>query len=422
MNYAYLLRPFHMFIVCLAIGVSAHTAQAAPDSPRLISHQLVKSYSVTELTVLWKQFKIPKIVSPIKNAVDVYEVLYYSSWHDGSQIKASGLLFVPVAAAKPASLVAYHHGTQIEKYREYTDRGENMFGVIFAADGYAVAKPDYIGLGKGDRWHLYQNAESEAVASIDLIRTTKELAPQLKLALDGKLFLTGYSQGGHATMATHRKIERDLGGELTVTASAPLSGAYDMIGVQSGVMFREYSHPGYLPYLLLGLAEAYGYERGNPSAILKSPYDTLIPPLINKTYSMNVLDKALPRVPKDAVLDDLVVKFQKKDSTFVLYKALMDNCVYDWKAIAPVQMCYCEADEQVNWQNAKVAEQHMNARGSTLVRSFSAGKRFDHNPCAPFAFIYSKIWFDSIRKGHKAKLKGSAGKRMLIGIAKGRVK
>lgn len=38
---------------------------------------------------------------------------------------------------------------------------------------------------------------------------------------NGKLFLTGYSEGGYVTMATHRAMQ--VAG-ITVTASAPQSG------------------------------------------------------------------------------------------------------------------------------------------------------------------------------------------------------
>ncbi|MBO0155283.1 hypothetical protein J0688_25075, partial [Vibrio parahaemolyticus] len=42
------------------------------------------------------------------------------------------------------------------------------------------------------------------------------------------LFITGYSQGGHVAMATHKVIERDYAREFTVTASGPMSGPYNL--------------------------------------------------------------------------------------------------------------------------------------------------------------------------------------------------
>ena len=46
------------------------------------------------------------------------------------------------------------------------------------------------------------------------------------VALNGQLFLMGYSHGGHVTMALHRELEQYHANEITITASAPMAGAY----------------------------------------------------------------------------------------------------------------------------------------------------------------------------------------------------
>jgi hypothetical protein len=50
------------------------------------------------------------------------------------------------------------------------------------------------------------------------------------VGLDGRLFLIGYSQGGHATAAAHRELEARHANEFTVTAAAPMAGALDLSG------------------------------------------------------------------------------------------------------------------------------------------------------------------------------------------------
>jgi dienelactone hydrolase len=383
----------------------------------LVSKQLVKSYSVEELRANWKKIRIPEILTPIKNGVDVYEIVYYTKWHDGTQIKASGYYFVPRVQGNACPLVAYHHGTQVERERAFDFSGEFIFCVIFAADGYAVTRPDYIGLGKGDKFHLYQHAESEAQASIDLIRAVRELNPTIKVSLNHQLFLTGYSQGGHATMATHLKIERDLSQEFTVTASAPLSGAYDLIGGQSETMFKPYSRPAYLPYLLFAYAEVYNIYRDKPHTMFKPPFDTLLPNLFDGKHTMAQIDAVLPRIPVACVTDSLVNEF-RSNPNFVFTQALKSNSVHNWKAIAPIQMCYCTNDDQVNYLNTIIADKQLRENGSTMIRTVNAGKKFTHQPCAIFAFIYTKIWFDNIRDGKPAKNRGSSNKRIMVDMAK----
>ena len=54
-------------------------------------------------------------------------------------------------------------------------------------------------------------------------------------------------------MAVHKYIQEHPEAGLSVTASSPMSGAYDMVGAQSETMFQEYTQPWYLPYLDLRL-------------------------------------------------------------------------------------------------------------------------------------------------------------------------
>ncbi|MBL0019705.1 MAG: hypothetical protein IPP17_25555 [Bacteroidetes bacterium] len=82
-------------------------------------------------------------------------------WSDGSSVMASGLIFcrMPLEAIP---LVAYGHGTRLQKERLWNMKGEESICAFFAADGYAVAMPDYLGLGRGERNHLYHHANTEA--------------------------------------------------------------------------------------------------------------------------------------------------------------------------------------------------------------------------------------------------------------------
>ena len=94
------------------------------------------------------------------------------------------------------------------------------------------------------------------------------------------------------------------------------------------------------------------------------------------------------------------------------------NDVSNWKPIAPIQMCYCESDEQVLYNNAIVTRDNMLALGANNVRAKSAGKKFGHNQCAGFSVIYTKYYFDSFLKGSKKGRKGPLVKRTLLGIYK----
>lgn len=385
---------------------------------RLNSYTVVKTYSKEELKETWKKYKIPRIIVPVKNAVTVYEVIYTTQWHDGTPITASGILFLPESPKKTPPMLCYHHGTQIKKERSISiENGEQAICMGFAVEGYIVCMPDYIGLGKGEKFHLYQHKETEAIASIDMMRAVRQILEEKNLQTNGKLFISGYSQGGHAAMSLHKIIQERYSQEFDIAGSSPMSGPYDLSGVQSEVMFKSYSHPGYLPYLLNSYQEAYQIIEDDISTIYQHPYDTVVRYFYNGKYEMGEINKHLPDVPKDMIKEEWIKKFIN-DSTFKLHEALKDNDVYNWKPEAPMQLCFCEGDEQVTYKNAIVAYNTMKQNGSNLVRLRSGGKKFDHFKCAIFSSMNTKLFFNSIRNGHKKGTKGDLFKRMLIGMAK----
>ena len=226
------------------------------SAQELISYTKVSSLKKTDLKKAWKANGIPEFIVNVSHAIDLYEIIYTTKWHDGTQIKASGLYFKPLKNKTLVPQLIYHHGTQIKKEGSREVYGENIISAGFSANGYAVIMPDYIGLGKGDRTHLYQHSDSEADAAIDMYFAVQELNNRLNYKTNSQLYLTGYSQGGHACMATHKKLQEHFP-EIEITASSPMSGSYDMSGAQSEVMFSPYPDPAYLPYLLMSYDEIY---------------------------------------------------------------------------------------------------------------------------------------------------------------------
>ena len=61
---------------------------------------------------------------------------------------------------------------------------------------------------------------------IDSIRAARAAAPSVGASLSGKVMSTGYSQGGHASMAA----QRDHASEFNVAAGAHLAGPYNLSG------------------------------------------------------------------------------------------------------------------------------------------------------------------------------------------------
>lgn len=407
-------KVFFKALVVLCVMFISLTASAY-DGNRLTSYNLVKTHTKEFLAKTYKEHHIPSIFVKADYSVDVYEILYMTSLPDGTPVQASGLYFVPKGAKGKLPVVVYHHGTQVEKSREAGAlSGEQAISTGYCATGYTVIMPDYIGLGKGEGLHIYQHEGSEAQASIDLIRAVRELNKELGITTRDDIMITGYSQGGHAAMSLHKVIQEKYSTEFKVLASSPMSGAYDMAGVQSEVMFKPYKYQGYLPYLLFSYNRVYKLYP-DINKVFKAPYDSLLPPLYDGSHGMGDANRIMPPIPKDVVQDSIVEKYVN-DPNFPFKKYLAENSVHDWKPEAPVQMCYCEGDQQVSYLNAIVAKANMKKRGAKHVTTLRVSKTLGHVDCAAFAAIRTKMYFDSFIKGSKHGRKGSLLKRWILKI------
>ena len=411
------------FLVLLPLLLACSAfAHQQPTTPILVSHTLIKSYSEKDVKQVWKEKGVPRIALPVRLGMDVYELIYLVPWLDGTMRKASGIYYVP-KTDKAVPFMMYGHGTKIEKHREVTDKDAQQFICMsYATDGYAAMFPDYYGIGKGEGKHLYQHAWSEAQAFIYMLYAIDELNKVLGVKHDGKLFLTGYSQGGHASMAAHKYLQELNDPRFKVTASSPMSGAYDMTGMQAQYMFQEYPRPFYLPYLLLSYQIAYNIlDTEDPYEVFRAPFDTLFPQFFedNDRRTLDELNKYLPAIPKDVVKESYINAYLN-DPDFAFKKRLQENNLTDWKPEAPVQLCYCKGDKEVHYQNSEVAYQKMTDLGVKAIKLNNLSDVLDHNTCAAFAVLATKNYFDRFKKkGENPKMKDVPGfKKFLIGFVK----
>ena len=389
---------------------------SATHAQELISYTKVSSLKKTDLKKAWKANGMPEFIVNISNPIDLYEVIYSTKWHDGTRIKASGLYFLPVTNTAFIPQLIYHHGTQIKVARSTTISSERAICAGFSTDGYAVIMPDYIGLGKGDKSHLYQHSNSEADAAIDMYFAVQQLNEKLNQKTSEQLYLTGYSQGGHACLATHKKLQEAFP-EIKITASSPMSGSYDMSGVQSKVMFSPYPDPAYLPYLLMSYNEVYKITDDDLSSLFIAPYDTIIPNLYKGKLDLFQINDYLPEIPVDVVQPYLVDQYLNNPN-FKFRLALEENNLIDWKTDVPTQFCYCVGDKRVLKENSITAFNMMKKNGSKHLYLRKVGNKIDHITCAGYAFVYTKLWFDGYKKGSLKGKKGNLFKRIALSLRK----
>ena len=369
-------------------------ALSALNGQTIVSVELLNSYTRTDLIL-----SFPGIYD---NGVDEYKVVYNTVGVDGSPTVASGAFYLP-QGCDHFPMAAYLHGTVFDR-EDVPSRGFDLTGLRFAGYGYATIGPDYLGLGDSDiTIHPYHHSESTATASLDLMRAARTfIVDSLGLAHNGEVFITGYSQGGHAAMATHKYIEENnLLTEFNVLGSAPLSGAYDLVGTQSALPpDSSYIAPTYYPYLLESMQYAYGDIYTNTSEVYQEPWATTINDYKNGTISIGAFGANLPNnlyhflnPPYfDTFLADTIPPY-----TTPLRNALDLNSNHDWAPQRPVRMVYCTGDLQVNYQNALVAEANFIANGATEAEAYLAVEGGNHGVCFNPAISTTIDWFDSKR-------------------------
>ena len=379
------------------------TPEAVHTRGELASYQLISSVTAASLQAGLAFAQPAAVVAQInfKYNISLYKVRYYTADPMGKIVLVSGLMVVPTNATAASPLLAYFHGTSLSKTDVPSAQNtESYLGDIMATEGYVSILPDYIGLGEGTGMHPYIHAESEATCGVDMILVCKQLCSTLKINLSNQLFLCGYSQGGHVTMAVQKMIEEKYASQLTITASAPMAGPYDVSGTQKAAMLSQarYPAPVYLPLMLYSYQSAYNLYT-DMSSIFSGNYATLIPSYFSAT-GFNDLTGLAAQMPASGIPADILTPtaYQSilNDPTNALNLNLKKNDLYDWTPKSPMKLCHCDGDVHVPMANSTKAVESFKAKGVTveLVNPLSGGT---HITCVIPSFLYVKQWFNTLK-------------------------
>ena len=294
--------------------------------------------------------------------VKVISLNYVTPGAKGETSNASGVLLMPTGAdcTAAAPLVAYAKGTDVQKPRTLanpTDGETGLLAAMYAGQGYAVVATDYLGFAKSNySYHPYLHADSEATTVIDSIRAARNAVLTMGGSLNGKVMLTGYSQGGHASMAAHRAIEKSLSSEINVVAGAHLAGPYNL----SGSMKLTDAIAGYqffVPYLVTAWQKIYGNLYSDVKTAFKAPYSDWIETLLPNptlTYTTLVTSGKLPGMngetpnqARDALFQSAFTSDILSNPNNATFLAAQKNDLLDWTPKSQVLLCGGSGDPTV---------------------------------------------------------------------------
>ncbi len=383
-----------LFLLCFLLASPVYTQ-------KLISATQASSHTQAELI---SNYNLPAALT--RNGSTLYKVLYKTSDIHGMPDTASGLVVIPdVVGEYP--LLCYQHGTANDRSNvpsvinpDGYPNGDPI-GVIFSAFGYVVAAPDFLGLGDSDGFHPYVHLETEASAAIDLLFATEELMETQSSSLNDQLFISGYSQGGHAAMAAHQKIQEDFSNDFTVTASAPMSGPYSISGVMTDLILQdeEYFFAAYIPNTFLSYNLAYDLF-DETEEYFKQPYAATIDSFYREEiglFELNIrlinqlISQTGGSFPKTMLQDSILAV--ATDDTHPLSIALRANDNTNWVPEAPTRLFYCTADDQVPFRNSIVADSIFQLNNVSDLLAIDVDTGADHGGCVNPAVTNTLFFF-----------------------------
>ena len=343
-----------------------------------------------------------------------FKIPYTTTNENGEEVEASGLFVIPTGMPSiihqiGLSMVSDDHGTIFANADAPSVMGVNTSApdgsaiILTSMGGFATLQADYIGFGdSNDQYHPFVQKKSLANATVDFIKVVKTFASDNNITLNNQLFITGYSEGGYAAMATLQKIEAEE--ELTVTMAAPMAGPYDLNITAFGVLTQPtLSVPSFMANL--GYAYAKTYEQ-EVSSVINEPYASKLPTLFDGSLARPLIDKELTQTTtgEDGLFAQSFVDNFLADPNFWFREAMVENSLHAWSPQTTIKLVHCQGDEVIPYGISQITEGTMKAMKAKDVSvvpvelALGLDVNVTHSACGPMAYKVTTGIFAEVRK------------------------
>ncbi|MEU8608720.1 lipase [Actinoplanes sp. NPDC048791] len=297
--------------------------------------------------------------APARYGVDTYQLIYRTVDPAGRPTVASGLLALPRNGARQLRTVSYTHGTELNRLDapSLTADGWGVAPALtFASAGFAAVAPDYLGLGLGPGPHPFLDVPSETTAGVDLLRAARAFVPRTGRELGRDVLVTGFSQGGSAATGLAKALHGGADDWFRLRALAPISGAYDVRGVELPALIDGTVEPpwnvGYTAYLMVSWNRLH-HLYDDPAEVFNDKIADRVEGLYDGVHDGDDLGELLPMR-----LDQLYTRHGLKLLTepsgpFAAALRVHDATCSGWQPGVPVRLLVSAGDEQVPTANAE---------------------------------------------------------------------
>lgn len=362
----------YIYLTVAVVFFHSCTTKDTPTAANefLVSSELVKSYTAEEYKkvideTLGSQGGIP-ISQFVQSGIEQYKITYKTKDVAGNAIIASGAFIIPKGdVQKELTLGSLQHGTIFDNKDAPSFFGQSTeatLGSILASTGMMIALPDYVGYGaSANLEHPYEHNAGLANPSVDFLRSIKEDISDRKLNWNKKLLLAGYSEGGYATMALHKKLETEFPSEFNVVLSSIGAGAYNKTATVLDFVNNDTSGDPTHTASYIWVLRTYNQIEG----LNRKMSDFFIEPFasdIEKNGHRVTISKSFKTLLQPAFIAGI-----KSGTDTGFLNAIKKNDVYDWKPKATVIMYHGTADEYVPFLNSQTALDAMKKNGAADV-------------------------------------------------------
>lgn len=309
-----------------------------------------------------------------KYDVIVYRVFYKTHDYQNKEITASGLIYIPEIKNYYVPVVCYQHGTAFQKQEVPSiaaDMGYYVPFIMASETGTIVCAADYIGLGFSDGVHHFYEPTEEANAVVDMLGSVQVLLNKTarSLTFNSDLFLMGYSQGGHATLAAQRKLETKYPYQFHLKASAPMASWFALsTSSQLNVLKDsvEYSFSSAYAYLINSIQET---QQVYPSlsSVFISPYDSLSTVLFDGTKNIGYVSALYPDYISTTLQSSFKNDLQNNTNNAFLQAVKKYDVINDWIPRSPTRFYHSGSDEIAYYVNSEIAVNTFKPKGGNVT-------------------------------------------------------
>ncbi|MFF3129559.1 hypothetical protein ACFVRD_47005 [Streptomyces sp. NPDC057908] len=293
--------------------------------------------------------------------------------------------------------MSWLHGTEVYRGEvasvndESTDRATAL---LFASTGRAVSAPDYLGLGKGPGFHPYGNPEATVSASVDALRAARAFARRDGRDLDQRVLISGFSQGGPATMMVGRALQQNIDPYFRPGALAPIAGPFNLSRFEAAAADDKVARSSlYLAYFATAWHRMYGlYD--TPGQAFRAPYDKTVESLFDGDHEASEIAAALPTTSKELFTEEFLQKVRNPTGELrQQLKALDTTC--DWRPEVAVHLFHARGDKDVAFANSLHCQRQLTANSSD--QQLTDIGDFDHSTTVLKALPQVVRQFDAAR-------------------------